>query len=195
MAFAALVLTAASTWAASTKTQAAAGLPTHVLDLGGRPVEVLPAAGSAPAVLVFSRTDCPIANRYAPELTRLRARFARRGLAFWLVYVDRSEPLDAIRRHAAEFGKAFGAVRDPDHELVRAARATVTPEAAVFVGSETGPALVYRGRIDDRYVDFGRARAAPTSRDLERVLEALASGATIERRTTTALGCFITAPE
>jgi hypothetical protein len=39
-------------------------------------------------VLVFVRTDCPISNRYAPELRRLQDRFAPRGMAFWLVYPD-----------------------------------------------------------------------------------------------------------
>ena len=40
----------------------------------------------------------------------------------------------------------------------------------------SGPRLVYRGRIDDRYVDFGTARAAPTTRDLEQVLDAIVAG-------------------
>ena len=167
----------------------------HVLDLHGRPIDVLSATDRGPVVLVFTRTDCPIANRYAPELGRLRSRFARRGIAFWLVYVDGSEPVEAIERHAAEFGRGFGAVRDPEHELVRAAQATVTPEAAVFVRGANGVEVVYRGRIDDRYVDFGRARPAPTSRDLEQVLAALASGAALARRTTPAVGCFISAKE
>jgi len=50
---------------------------------------------------------------------------------------------------------------------------------------------VYRGRIDDRYVDFGRARAAPTSRDLREVLQALARGGPVAPRTTAAVGCSI----
>jgi len=59
-----------------------------VLDLAGGRVDPLPAAGAGPAVLVFVRTDCPIANRYAPELRRLQDRFVRGGVAFWLVYPD-----------------------------------------------------------------------------------------------------------
>jgi hypothetical protein len=162
-----------------------------VLDLAGGRVDPLPAPGTGPAVLVFVRTDCPIANRYAPELRRLQDRFARRGVAFWLVYPDPAETPEAIRRHQRDFGLGFRALRDPQHELVKAAQATVTPEAAVFVAGADGAQLVYRGRIDDRYVDFGRSRPEPRTRDLRDVLQALAAGFRVTPRTTPAVGCFI----
>jgi hypothetical protein len=163
-----------------------------VLDLGGAHVDPLPRPDAGPAVLVFVSTDCPISNRYAPELRRLQDRFAPRGMAFWLVYPDPAETPAAIRRHQRDFGLGFHALRDPQHELVRATQATVTPEAAVFVAGPAGPRMVYRGRIDDRYVDFGRTRPAPTTRDLRAVLEAVAAGSTLTPRTTPAVGCFIT---
>jgi hypothetical protein len=162
-----------------------------VLDLAGNRVDPLPRPGAGPAVLVFVRTDCPIANRYAPELRRLQDRFARRGVAFWLVYPDPAETPEAIRRHQRDFGLGFRALRDPQHELVNAAQATVTPEAAVFVAGADRPQLVYRGRIDDRYVEFGRSRPAPKTRDLRDVLQALAAGSSVTPRTTPAVGCFI----
>jgi len=59
------------------------------------------------------------------------------------------------------------------------------------VPGAAGPRMVYRGRIDDRYVDFGRSRPAPTTRDLRAVLQALAAGSTLTPRTTPAVGCFI----
>ena len=161
------------------------------LDLAGAPVDPLPGPGAGPAVLVFVRTDCPVANRYAPELRRLNERFASRGVSFWLVYADAAETPEMIRRHQADFGLGFRALRDPRHELVRAAQATVTPEAAVFVGDPAGPRMVYRGRIDDRYVDFGRMRPEPRKRDLQEALQALAAGSTLTPRTTTAVGCSI----
>jgi AhpC/TSA family protein len=163
------------------------------LDLDGRPLDPLPAAHGAPTVLIFTRTDCPVSNRYAPELRRLHDRYSARGAAFWLVYTDPEETAEAIRRHRRAFGFDFAALRDPGHALVRLAGATVTPEAAVFVAGPAGPRMVYRGRIDDRAVAPGRTRAAATHRDLADVLDAVTAGAIPPPRTTTAVGCFIPA--
>jgi hypothetical protein len=169
---------------------AAALVAASVVDLGGAAVDPLPRAGAVPSVLVFVRTDCPIANRYVPELKRLQERFSR-WASFWLVYSDPSESPEAIRRHLRDFGLGFRAVRDPTHELVRAAQATVTPEAAVFVGTPSEPRMVYRGRIDDRFVDFGRARPAPHRHDLRDVLESISTSSRLPIRTTPAVGCVI----
>jgi len=50
---------------------------------------------------------------------------------------------------------------------------------------------VYRGRIDDWYVDFGEARPAPVERDLRDVLGAIVGGDRVRFRSTTAVGCPI----
>jgi hypothetical protein len=51
--------------------------------------------------------------------------------------------------------------------------------------------MVYRGRIDDRFVAFGKTRAAPTTHDLDQILEEIIRGKSISNKTTTAIGCFI----
>jgi hypothetical protein len=154
-------------------------------------VPALPAVGDPTTVFVFARTDCPLTNRYAPELRRLRDRFAARSVRFWLVYPDPGETEIDVQRHAREFGYGMATLRDPQHALVRRAGARVTPEAAVFVGDPAGPRLVYRGRIDDRNVAFGKTRRVPRTRDLEDVLAALSIRKTVPTRTTTAIGCAI----
>ena len=83
------------------------------------------------------------------------------------------------------------ATRDPQHALVKKAKAQVTPEAAVF--SATGR-LLYHGRIDNRYVDFGRDRPEATERDLENVLQAISEGKTSGFVSKPAIGCYITQP-
>lgn len=167
----------------------------ELLDLDGARRLPLRDLGPRASVFVFARTDCPISNRYAPEVRRLHERFASAGVTFWLVYPEPAETVEGIRRHLREFGYPFGALRDPEHGLVRMAGATVTPEAAVFVMGPSAPALVYRGRIDDRYLAFGNARPEPTTRDLERVLERIVAGRSTGRQTTRAIGCFISSPE
>jgi peroxiredoxin len=165
---------------------AATGL--QLLDLDGRQIEPLRAKDAKAIVLIFIRTDCPISNRYAPELRRLHEKFAKSGVRFWLVYPDPGETSVIIRNHMKEYEYRLSALRDPEHKLVKMTGAQVTPEAAVFA---PGGRMVYRGRIDDRYVAFGKARPAPTTRDLEQVLEAMLKGKQITNKTTDAIGCFI----
>ncbi|MHC5004134.1 MAG: redoxin domain-containing protein [Planctomycetota bacterium] len=164
-----------------------AATSTGVVDLAGAPVD--PVAPGAPVVvLLFARTDCPISNRYAPEVRRLVGRFADDGVRFWLVYPDPDTTAAEIRTHLEAYDYPCDAARDPRHALVDLVQATVTPEAAVF---DTDRRMVYRGRIDDRYVDFGQARPAPTTHDLERAIEAALAGTTVADPRTSAIGCFI----
>lgn len=159
----------------------------HVYDLEGRLTDPFVGAGGKPLVLVFVRSDCPISNRYAPEVRRLHQRFWEK-VAFLLVYVDPDESNEAIRRHLEEYGYTLDVLRDPRHELVRLTGVQVTPEAALF---SPGGHLLYRGRIDDRYSDFGQRRLEPATRDLEEALEAVVQGKLGQTVTTEAVGCFI----
>src|SRR5262245_7391463 len=142
-------------------------------DLEGRRVQPFTSAADA-WVFVFTRTDCPVAARYAPELRRLHQRAEAARIAFHLVFVDPSEQPASIRTYLHDYALAGHPLRDPQHRLVRVTGATATPEAAVFVPSPGGPSLVYRGGIDDRYVDIGRMRPAPTRHDLDEIISAIA---------------------
>ncbi len=156
--------------------------------LDGTPVAPLaPADDVAATVLLFVMTDCPISNRYAPEIRRLHEQFAG-TVRFWLVYVDARRPVDELREHRASFGYPFGAVRDVDGALAALAGATVTPEVAVF---DARRRMIYRGRIDDRFVSFGVARRAPRTRDLHDRLRRIAAGETPAFSETRAVGCYI----
>ncbi len=160
-------------------------------DLEGKSVNPLADPGAKAVVFIFIRSDCPISNRYAPEVERLRKKFAPGKVKFWLIYPDGDETTSAIRQHIKEYNYNCGALRDPRHELVKAAGASVTPEAAVFVLDRSGARMIYRGRIDDQYAAFGKHRVTPTVRDLEDVLAAVVKGATVKLKTTQAVGCYI----
>jgi hypothetical protein len=163
--------------------------PLRVLDLDGRLVDPLaPAPGVRATVFVFITTDCPIANRYAPEIQRLTAIFASQGVRFWLVYANPHEPLASIRNHLRQFQYAIPALRDPDHALVRFTKVTVSPEAAVV---DQGGVLLYHGRIDDRWVNIGRDRPSPTRGDLAEALRAILDGKPVAQSATPAVGCIL----
>ncbi len=139
-------------------------------------------------VLLFVRTDCPITNRYAPELARIAEEFAAKDVDFWLIYPDGSETQAAIERHKAEYHLPGTPLRDPRHVLVKRAEATISPQAAVF--DHTGR-LVYSGRIDDRYVSFGKARPSPQTHDLENAIAATLEGKNVAEARTHSVGCYL----
>jgi ribosomal protein L35AE/L33A len=145
--------------------------------------------GTKAIVWLFTASDCPISNRYAPEVARLAGQFGPEGVVFDLIYPNPRETPASIREHMSAFAYADAtkAFHDPDHVLVKIAGVSVTPEAAVFAAGR----VVYRGRIDDRYVDFGRDRPAPTVHDLEDAVRAVASGQAVRVAVTPAVGCFI----
>lgn len=138
-------------------------------------------------VLVFTRSDCPIANRYAPELSRLYDTYSGRGVAFWLVYPDGRESRRSIEMHLESFAIPFTPVRDPHHVLVARIGATISPEAAVFDESE---GFIYRGRIDDRFPAYGITRE-PVERDLGRAIDRALGTADQGLVTTAAVGCYL----
>jgi len=143
-------------------------------------------ARDRPLVLIFTRTDCPIANRYAPELRRLFDAYSSK-IDFQMVYVEPGVTDTEVERHRAEYGLPIPATRDADRKYVRMASATVTPEAAVFMRGR----MVYRGRIDDQFAGFGVARREPFRHDLEEALAAIAKGEIPPLRVTKAIGCAI----
>ncbi len=146
-----------------------------------------PVIGEKPVVLFFVRTDCPIANRYAPEFERLYREYGGKGIDFRLVYVERDLTAKQIETHRREFSYTIPGITDPDGAYVRLAHAHTTPEAAIFVHGK----LVYHGRIDDTYVDIGKTRPAPTQHDVADVLADIVAGRTVHFRETKPIGCSI----
>jgi len=90
--------------------------------------------------------------------------------------VTRSSPkvfdlarVSELRGSSRDYSRAFKASATPDiawrdvrHELVKLAKPTVTPEAAVF---DARGHLVYKGRIDDRFIELGRNGPGATRHD------------------------------
>jgi hypothetical protein len=146
-------------------------------------------ASAQTSVLIFVTTECPVSNRYAPDILRLYNEFAPKGVRFQLVYPNPADDRAAIDRHLKEYGYPPSiAVRDTKRALVERALATITPQAAVF---DRHGRLMYSGRIDDRFVELGRERPSATTLDLRNALSAVLSGKSVSPARTQAVGCFI----
>ncbi len=160
---------------------------TGVCNLARQPVDPLASSGQI-RVLLFARTDCPITKRYAPELQRISREFQRDPVQFWLVFPDPSETPRDIRATVGQYGFPGTPILDPKHSLVKLARATTAPEAAVF---DKNGKLLYHGRIDDLYVDIGKSRPVAQVHDLEDAISGALSGKPIRQAVTQAVGCSL----
>src|SRR5882762_4185219 len=159
----------------------------QALDLGGSPKDPLKEAPGKVVVLVFIRTDCPISNRYAPLLQEMSVKYGSEA-AFWLVFPDKNESPESIRSYLQEFNYKLPVLRDTEHSLVKKSGAKVTPEAAVFNSKHD---LVYHGRIDDLYREFGKARRTATTHELADAIEAASKGVAPPSAGAEGVGCFI----
>jgi thiol-disulfide isomerase/thioredoxin len=157
------------------------------VDLEGRAVNPLGADSGKVVVLVFLRRDCPVSSRYAPVIQQISKQYSGRT-SFWLVYPDKSETPEAIRKYLQDFSYHLPALRDPEHVLVKLGHAKITPEVAVF---DRGHQLIYDGRIDDWYVDLGRARPAPTTHELDDAIRAALAGKAVAKSEVRGVGCYI----
>ena len=156
-------------------------------DVHGKSRKVLSAIDGRPTAVLFLGHDCPISNKYSPEINRIIAQYGKR-VSFFIVYADPDVAKAEALKHSQDFSYRCPALLDSKHKMVKRAGATVTPEAAVF---DSRGRLAYRGRIDDTYIDYGKRRDAPTRKDLRLALDSVLKGKRVTPATTKAVGCFI----
>lgn len=161
------------------------------VDLKGAPVTELAFPETRAVVLFFAASDCPISNRYLPEMARLQHEFADRGVKFWQVYPNPGDTAAVVRQHITQFGDLANTVLDTEQALVRMAHAGVTPEAAVFIQAGGTLREVYHGRIDDRYLDLGSERPRALHHDLETAISSALENKPVPQSSGPPVGCAI----
>lgn len=158
-------------------------------DQADRAVEPLADRGQKATVLFFLTTECPMGNRYAPEIARIAQEYQQRGVVCFAIYA--AEKPDEISRHLTEYRLPLPGLQDPARRLSQRTGATVTPEACVL---GPGGGLHYRGRIDDRAVKLGTMRPEAKVHDLRLALDAVLAGKPVAVKFTKAIGCYIPPP-
>ena len=114
------------------------------------------AAQKKASLLLFLLPDCPVSNAYAPEIKRICSDYEPRGVGVFVVHADPDLTAEEAKKHAQEYQLPCPVLLDPTHVLVKWTGATMAPEAAV-VGPDGK--VLYLGRIDDLFVDYGKRRA------------------------------------
>jgi hypothetical protein len=144
------------------------------------------ARGVRAVVFFFVVTDCPVANYYTSEINAIVKDHAGKPVRFFVVHVDPQLTPAQAREHAKGYGIKCPVLIDAKHVLVKATGATITPEAAILTPDGK---IAYLGRIDDRYVELGKRRIAPTRRDVRDALSALLASKPVKDPRTRAIGC------
>jgi hypothetical protein len=156
-------------------------------DLSGQAVDPFKVGAGKPVVFIFVRTDCPISNRYAPTIHTLSQKYS--GAAeMVLVYPDKTETSANIKKHLQEYDYKISALLDPQHALVKLGKVEITPEVAVFNSKRE---LIYHGRIDNWYKEFGHARSAPTTHELDEAIQAALNPSHPVPASVGGVGCYI----
>ena len=163
-------------------------LPASILlDVDGNE-HALPDPDAKATIVYFVTQDCPISNRFMPEIRRICGEYSSRDTRCLMAYVDATATADEIREHRQTYESTVPAVHDLNHALVAMADAGVTPEAALF---DREGNLAYRGRINNFYADLGTPRRQATKHDLRDALEDVLAGRAVSQPRTQAVGCFI----
>lgn len=149
------------------------------------------ASGATPprlTVYTFLNTECPISQRYVRTLVDLHQRFAPSNIQFVAMFPFRSDSPKVIKRFQTDYKLSFSGHPDADAQLARRFNVRVTPEVVVM---QDDGRIVYQGAIDDWYVGLKQNRPEPSQRYLRDALDALATGQTVARARTGAVGCLV----
>ena len=144
-------------------------------------------------VLVFTATDCPIANTYQPLLASLQQQYVSQGVQFIQVHPDCDANASRVETHAREFQIETPIVLDRELSLAKRVIAEVTPEVFLIQRGNSTPA--YRGAIDNQYAGFGKKRPSADNHFLADAIESLLSNQPIAVARTKPIGCFISYEE
>lgn len=137
---------------------------------------------------VYVGTTCPISNGYSPEYKRLVDEFSPKGVMFLAIHPDPDVDAKAAAKHAADYKLSMTVLLDPEQRVAKEAGVSVTPEAVVL--SPDGK-ILYRGRIDDKYLAAGpgRRKLEASERTLALAIGAILEGKTPKEARTKAHGC------
>src|SRR5262249_23079704 len=128
---------------------------------------------------------------HAPEMARIVREYGPRGVQVFGVHPDPDVTATVAAAHAKEYGLPFPVLLDPTQLLSGRLGVRVTPEAVVL--SPTG-AVLYHGRIDDRYGTDGKRRETANVRDLRNALDAVLDGKPVAVAETRGYGCPLPKP-
>ena len=158
--------------------------------VSGKTVTDRDAAGPRGTLVMFLCNHCPFVKHVMPELDRLAADYAPRGIGIVAINANDLEayPQDGpgpMKELAETRGWKFPFLFDADQAAARAHGAACTPD---FFAFDAQRRLAYRGRLDESRPNS----ATPlTGKDLRAALDAILAGQPVSQDQRPSTGCSI----
>jgi peroxiredoxin len=136
---------------------------------------------------VFLSPECPICKNYSKTLNELNGQW-KQQVTFVGIVPGKSYSRKDINSFADSYKISFPLYTDKSFAFSKKLQATTTPEVVLI--DKTGK-ILYRGAIDNWFVDLGKNRSKPTSNYLESAISQSLSGQTVLIHSTKPVGCLI----
>ena len=137
-------------------------------------------------VVAFLSFDCPVAKDYVVPLEKLASEYESKGIRFIGVVPGQNQ--QSVDKGSGAFKVHYPIIGDPDFLVARVLEASCTPEV-FLLGKEQD--LIYRGRIDDKYVARLKAKRKISREDLREALNEYLAGKELSVKKTEAVGCLL----
>lgn len=161
------------------------------VDLQGRVHHFGERNDSRLVVATFLATECPISNSYLPVLGQMAVKYRRRGVEFYGIISSPSVTRDQACSHRETYRIAFPVLFDTSGRLRRELNPTHTPQTILLDCSNHS---LYRGAIDDKYVELGTKKEVASQNFLQDAIEAALAGTKISVAETRPIGCRMEDP-
>lgn len=159
----------------------------RVADVSGGVHQLGEVRGTKAIVLVFLGPECPISQRYVPELNRLAVERGTNAVEFCGVVSGASITRTQALAFTQDYNIKFPVLFDEAGQLARWLRPTHMPEA--FVLKPDGDRL-YHGRINDWYASPGKPRTFITHHELRDAIGAVLAGKSPRKIFAPPVGCY-----
>ncbi|MBK7762939.1 MAG: hypothetical protein IPI46_06150 [Bacteroidetes bacterium] len=140
-------------------------------------------------VYVFVAEECPISIFMCSSLKNIAEVYSDKA-DFILVFPLKTSTLKTANKFKSKNKLQQFAVRmDNQQTFTKQMGATVTPEVVI---ADSLNEVLYRGRINDAYLEPGKRRHIYNHNDLDNALSLITNGKEVPKPWKQAVGCYIT---
>ena len=163
-----------------------------LLDHRGTAHELYRYGDASAIVFLVQGNGCPIVRNVMPTLREMRARYAGKGVQFFLINSNLQDTRAAVTHEVEEFGYDMPVLLDQQQLIGEALGFVRTGE--IFVVDPTTWKIAYHGAIDDR-LSYENQKPRATREHLGLALDDLLAKRPVQLAETRAIGCLINFPD